>query len=176
MLCYIPARPTGAILSGRQVCTIYLKPMQIRIFTLSFDELSEGFPDEIVTEFCLNKKVHRLDTQFFLQDGRAFWTVAIHYEIVLKGEDKLRELDESQRLLFTKLKKWRKEQAGKEGIPPYLVATNAQFLYMVKLKCRPLDCFRSSGFRVRSPDFGVSSVERKGLIFQPRATPLVTDR
>lgn len=92
--------------------------MQIRIFTLPFDELSEGFPDEIVAEFCLNKKVHHIGSQFFSQDGRAFWTVAIHYEVVLKGEDKLRELDEAQRLLFSQLKGWRKEQADKEGIPP----------------------------------------------------------
>lgn len=30
--------------------------MELRIFTLPFDEVSESFPDEIVTEFCLNKK------------------------------------------------------------------------------------------------------------------------
>ena len=143
------------------ICTIYLKPMRIRIFTLAFDELSEGFPDEVVTEFCLNKKVHRLDTQFFLQDGRAFWTVAIHYEIVFKGEDKLRELDETQRLLFNRLKEWRKEQAGKEGTPPYLVATNAQFLYIVKLKCRSLDCFKSKRIQ--------SEKALKGLTFPPSA-------
>ena len=105
--------------------------------------------------------MHRIDTQFFLQDERAFWTVAIHYEIVFKGEDKLRELDETQRLLFNRLKEWRKEQAGKEGTPPYLVATNAQFLYIVKLKCRSLDCFKSKRIQ--------SEKALKGLTFPPSA-------
>ena len=48
--------------------------MQIRIFTLPFDETSEGFPDEIVTEFCLNKKVYHIEAKFFEQEGRAFWS------------------------------------------------------------------------------------------------------
>ncbi|MFM9950920.1 MAG: hypothetical protein ACKV1O_23495 [Saprospiraceae bacterium] len=36
--------------------------MQVKIFTLPFDEEAEGFPDEIVSEFCLNKKVLRIGT------------------------------------------------------------------------------------------------------------------
>lgn len=117
--------------------------MELRIFTLPFDEVSESFPDEIVTEFCLNKKVHQVDAKFFVRDGEPFWSVAVQYEIVVKGEDKIRELDEEQRLLFEKLRAWRKEQAFKEGIPVYLVATNAQFLQMVKLRCRTMDCFKN---------------------------------
>ncbi|MCB9267757.1 MAG: hypothetical protein H6558_22255 [Lewinellaceae bacterium] len=31
--------------------------------------------------------------------------------------DKLRELDDSQKLLFQRLKEWRKEVAAKEGLP-----------------------------------------------------------
>jgi hypothetical protein len=31
--------------------------MEIRIFTLPFDGISESFPDEIVREFCQNKRV-----------------------------------------------------------------------------------------------------------------------
>ncbi|MCB0554860.1 MAG: HRDC domain-containing protein [Phaeodactylibacter sp.] len=61
--------------------------------------------------------------------GRALCTAAILYEVVLKSEDNLRKLDEAQRLLFNRLKDWRKEQADKEGIPAYLVATRtANFL------------------------------------------------
>lgn len=71
--------------------------MEMRIFTLPFDELSESFPDEIIAEFCLNKKVHHIQAQFFLQEGRPFWSVAVQYEIVLKGEEKLRDLDQGQK-------------------------------------------------------------------------------
>jgi len=52
--------------------------MDIRIFTLPFDPVLEGFPDDQIAEFCLNKRVHRLDAQFFVQEGRAYWSVAIH--------------------------------------------------------------------------------------------------
>ena len=44
--------------------------MHLRIFTLPFDPVLEGFPDEIVSEFCLNKRVHKLDAQFFQQEGK----------------------------------------------------------------------------------------------------------
>jgi hypothetical protein len=46
--------------------------MDLRIFTLPFDPILEGFPDELVAEFCLNKKVHKLESQFFQQEGRAY--------------------------------------------------------------------------------------------------------
>ena len=66
--------------------------MQLKIFTLPFDEEIEGFPDEIITEFCRNKKVLRIEPQFFLREGMPFWSVAVHYQIVLPDTDKLREL------------------------------------------------------------------------------------
>lgn len=52
--------------------------MEVRIFTLPFDEISQGFPDEIIAEFCLNKKVHSIQTQFFLNEGHPYWSVAVH--------------------------------------------------------------------------------------------------
>lgn len=60
--------------------------MDLRIFTLPFDPVLEGFPDELIVEFCLNKKVQKLESQFFLQEGRAYWSVAIHYEVLHKEE------------------------------------------------------------------------------------------
>lgn len=117
--------------------------MQIKIFTLPFDEETEGFPDEIIAEFCLNKKVLRIETQFFRKERQPYWSVAVHYELVLVEADKLRELDDGQKLLFQRLKEWRKEMGNKEGIPVYLVATNAQFIQMIRLKCRTLESFKN---------------------------------
>ncbi|NRB53734.1 MAG: HRDC domain-containing protein [Saprospiraceae bacterium] len=130
--------------------------MEIRIFTLPFDEVSEGFPDEIISQFCANKKVHKMEAHFFQQDGRHFWSVAIQYEIVLKGEDKIRALDDVQRLLYERLKQWRREHAGQVGIPVYLVATNAQFLQMIRFKCRSLESLKQvKGFgRKRLEKYG----------------------
>ncbi len=117
--------------------------MQLRIFTLPFDEETEGFPDEIITEFCLNKKVLGMEAHFFLREGKPYWSVAVHYELVLPETDKLRELDDSQKLLFQRLKEWRKETAAKEGLPAYLLATNAQLIQMIRLQCRTLESFKN---------------------------------
>lgn len=46
--------------------------MELRIFTLPFDAISEGFPDEVISEFCLNKKVHSIQSQFFLNEEQAW--------------------------------------------------------------------------------------------------------
>jgi len=113
--------------------------MHLRIFTLPFDPVLEGFPDEIVSEFCLNKRVHRLDSQFFQQEGKTYWAVSVHYEIVAKGKDKIRDLDENQKLLFEHLREWRRETAHKDGIPVYLIATNQQLVEIVRKKVKTPD-------------------------------------
>ena len=108
--------------------------MELSIFTLPFDDVSEGFPDELIQQFCLNKKVHQIQPHFFIKEGKPFWSVAIQYETVVKDKDKIRTLSEADQLLFNRLKAWRKDRANKEGIPVYLVATNAQFLKIIQLK------------------------------------------
>lgn len=130
--------------------------MELRIFTLPFDEVSEGFPDEIITQFCQNKKVHSMKTHFFEEEGRHFWSIAVQYEVVLKGEDKIRALDDAQQLLYERLREWRKQHAGEIGIPVYLIATNAHFLQMIKMKCRTLECLKQvKGFgRKRMSKYG----------------------
>lgn len=130
--------------------------MHLRIFTLPFDELSEGFPDEVISEFCLNKKVHKVQTKFFQHDGRPFWSVAVQYEMVVKGEEKLRELNEGQKLLFDRMKEWRKKRAEKDGIPVYLIATNIQLLTMIRLKTLTLESFK------QVKGFGQKRVQKYG--------------
>lgn len=147
--------------------------MDLRIFTLAFDEVSEGFPDEIVTEFCRNKRVLQVESKFFVHEGRPFWSVAVHYEVVLRGEEKIRELDDAQRLLYERLREWRKEKAAKEGIPVYLVATNSQFLQMIRLKCRSLESFKSiKGFgKQRIGKYGKDITELIKGFYEKAARP-----
>lgn len=145
--------------------------MELRIFTLPFDEVSEGFPDEIITHFCLNKKVHSIRPHFFEQDGRPFWSIAIAYEVVLKGEEKIRALDDEQQLLFARLREWRKTQAAKDGLPAYLIATNAQLLQMVQLKCRTLESFKPiKGFgKTKTDKYGRHIVHLIRDFYDPKA-------
>lgn len=131
--------------------------MDIRIFTLPFDPILEGFPDEQIADFCLNKRVHRLETQFFQQEGRAYWSVAIHYEQLLgKQESKRVELDEAEQRLFDRLRDWRKEQGHKDGIPVYLIATNQQLLEIVRRKTKSAEALKDI------KGFGKGKIERYG--------------
>lgn len=116
--------------------------MELRIFTLPFDGISEGFPDEIVREFCINKKVHNIQSQFFLKEGNPYWSVAIQYDLLVKGEEKVRDLDEAQQQLFLRLRQWRKAQSEKEGLPAYIVATDRQLKGMVLCKVQTLENFK----------------------------------
>ena len=146
--------------------------MQIRIFTLPFDETSEGFPDEIVTEFCLNKKVHGITAHFFTHENRAFWSVAVQYEVLLRGKEKLRDLDDAQKQLFERLREWRKEEAAREGIPVYLVATNDQFVQMIRLKSRSLKSFKNiKGFgKKRIGKYGKKITELIKAFYEAQST------
>jgi superfamily II DNA helicase RecQ len=130
--------------------------MEIRIFTLPFDPIAESFPDEIIGQFRLNKRIHKLESHFFQQEGRAYWSVAIHYEILVKEDSKGGELDEQQQLLYTRLREWRKETAEKEGVPVYLIATNQQLVDVIKGKVQTLDSFK--GIK----GFGKGKIERYG--------------
>lgn len=117
--------------------------MQIKIFTLPFDEKTESFEDELITAFCQNKKIYRIETHFFRQEGKAFWSIAVHYDIVVvKTQEKIRELDQPQQLLYQRLREWRKETGNKEGVPVYIIATNAQLVSMAKIPCKTLDSFK----------------------------------
>jgi superfamily II DNA helicase RecQ len=130
--------------------------MDLRIFTLPFDPILEGFPDELVGEFCLNKRVYKMESQFFLQEGRAYWSVAVHYEILDKGQEKARDLDEYQKLLYERLREWRKETAHKEGVPVYLIATNQHLVELIRGKVQTLEAMKSI------KGFGKGKIERYG--------------
>lgn len=131
--------------------------MQVKIFTLPFDEKTEGFDDELIRDFCLNKRVHRIETHFFRQEGRAYWSVAVHYDVVdITKVEKVRDLDESQQLLYERLRTWRREAGTKAGIPVYLIATNAQLVQMIKMPIRTLDGFKTI------KGFGKSHVSKYG--------------
>ncbi len=54
--------------------------MDIQIFTIPFDHTSKSFSNDVVTQFCKNKKVIHIQTQFFHQGDQPFWSVAVQYE------------------------------------------------------------------------------------------------
>jgi hypothetical protein len=98
--------------------------MELKIITLPFDDTLEGFDDEVVTKFCINKKVHSIHAEFFTNNNKKYWSVAIQYETVLHDNEKNVEFTEPQKLLYQKLREWRRKSAEKEGYPVYLICRN----------------------------------------------------
>ena len=125
-------------------CAIYVNAMPIRILTVPFDPAHDLFQDEDLSKFLLNKRVKTLRPEFFQLDGRAFWSVFVEYESVMPDTSSRRadDLNEPQRLLYQRLREWRKEAAERDGFPVFLLATNSQLTEIVKQAPRSLEALR----------------------------------
>lgn len=128
--------------------------MAIRMFAVPFDARQESFHDEELQKFLLNKQVKTIRPEFFHQNGRAYWTIFIEYELVLKDAPRnANALDAPQRLLYQRFREWRKEKAESEGIPVFLIATNRELLDLVKSAPRTLEALRQiHGFGKKKSD------------------------
>ena len=132
--------------------------MPIRIFTISYDSQLRGFPDEELQKFLLNKNVKSLHPHFFQLDGTASWTVFVEYEtVVSSGTPESDGLNASERLLYQRLREWRKETAEKEGVPVFIIANNKQLMELVKQSPATLEALRNIH------GFGKKKVESYGV-------------
>jgi len=120
--------------------------MNFKIITIPFDAERKIFFEEELNQFCLNKQVKKYQTEFFTENGKAFWTVFIEYEPILKEleskNDELKDFDEAEVVLFQKLKEWRNEKAHEQGIPPYIILKNSHLKEIVKRKCQTLESLK----------------------------------
>lgn len=139
--------------------------MPIRIFTIPFNEETQTFHDDIVQQFCVNKRVHKIETRFFSRNHQPFWTVAVHFGQILSEEKAIRVsgspapehvLDEQQKVLLIRMKEWRKEAAEAAGFPVYLVATNLHLIQIIQQKCTTLESLKLV------KGFGKSKIEKYG--------------
>jgi len=144
------------------------KLMPIRIFTLAFSEETQSFHDDLVQQFCVNKRVHRIETKFFVRQGQPFWTVAIQYGIILSEEKELikekdkREtyaFDEQQKVLYERLRECRREAAEAAGIPAYMICTNRHLAQMIFQQCTTLESLKMV------KGFGAKRIEKHGKGF-----------
>jgi hypothetical protein len=58
--------------------------MELKIFTIPFDEEMEEFDTKDIENFCFNKKVISQQTHFFIKEGQPYWTVLVWYETVVE--------------------------------------------------------------------------------------------
>jgi superfamily II DNA helicase RecQ len=131
--------------------------MPVRIFTIPFNPDHENFSDEDLSRFLLNKQVKKLHPEFFQIHDKAFWTVFVEYETTIESKQSNTEgLNDAEKLLMKRLKEWRKEKAEKEGIPVFIIATNKQFMDVIKRVPVSLEALRDIH------GFGKKKIERYG--------------
>lgn len=116
--------------------------MKIQFFTIPALDPA-GAADEL-NQFCAGQKVIDLERQFVAAGSNSFWSICVCYQEAQnlqtrKGKIDYREvLNEEDFALFVKLRTLRKEQAEKEGVPPYALFTNEQLADMIRGKVSTL--------------------------------------
>ncbi len=132
----------------------------IRVFVLPFQPGTGCFEEDPVNRFMFGKKVLAVQAHFFVQGGQPYWTVLLDYDEILSpqeaGAPEVKGLNEWQRILYQKLREWRKSKAEEQGIPGYLVATNGELQKVVTEAPDSLEKLKS----IRG--FGSKKVERYG--------------
>jgi superfamily II DNA helicase RecQ len=148
-------------------CRLWRKSIKlpIRIFTIAFNEETQTFHDDLVQQFCINKRIHKIESRFFTRNHQPFWTVAIQFGQILSEDKNIRIsgtpapehlLDEQQKALMIRLKEWRRLAAEAAGFPVYLVATNLHLVHVIQQKCITLESLKLV------KGFGKSKIEKYG--------------
>ena len=120
--------------------------LQVKVFTLQFSDRLGGFNDEPVQEFVRDKDVMEVRDHFFERDGVPHLALVLIYragvqagpaqsETSAKGkakEDWRAQLTDEEWPLFNALREWRTERSKSDGVPPYVIATNRQFVEIIK--------------------------------------------
>ena len=129
-----------------------------KIVTIPFDRKTNGFDEEALTKFVLNKRIKSCQPEFFQDGGDNYWTVFLEYdplvEVTSKAESE--RLDDPQRILLERLKAWRKERAEKDGVPVYIVGTNKELIDIVSSTPKSLEALKNI------KGFGKSKISKYG--------------
>ena len=121
--------------------------MQLRLFTLRFNPLTEAFDDSAVRAFLADKEVLSIRDHFFVKDDTPYLTLIIRYRGAAlpepaeaekpkpkHSEDWRKRLSEADWPLFNTLREWRTERGKQQGIPPYVICNNQQLAQVVKAR------------------------------------------
>lgn len=117
-----------------------------KIITIPFNRNEQGFDTEILNKCLLNKLVKSYLAEFFQDGEKKYWTIFLEYDPVIKEISKpqeLEELNDPQKLLFDRLKAWRREKAEGEGIPVYFISTNEELIGVGKAAPQSLEALKA---------------------------------
>ena len=131
--------------------------MAYEIINIPLSSGSKTFNTDDVNKFCANKKIIERKVEFFQQDGTAYWSVFIEYETILEPAGReTTGLTEAGRVCYEELRRWRKETAEKEGIPPFVIAKNSHFVEIINKEIVTLETLKQIN------GFGKKKMEKYG--------------
>jgi len=131
--------------------------MAYEIINIPLSGNGKIFNAEELNKFCVNKKIIDRKIEFFQQDNNAFWSVFIEYESIVEPAGReIAGLTEAGRLCYAELRRWRKETAEKEGIPPFVIAKNSQLVEIINKEITTLEALK------RINGFGQKKLEKYG--------------
>jgi len=129
--------------------------LKLKIFTLKFSPSTEGFNDQPLQEFIVDKEVIDFTDHFFIHEKIPYLLILLSYRHISQGEkrmlnrrqDPYSALDAREKEAYDALKAWRAARAKQEGIPPYMIANNKQIARMITQKAMiKADFDKISGF------------------------------
>lgn len=124
--------------------------MLTKVFTLKFDTSIDGFGTEELELFIRSHVVAKVSEKFYERGGELYLVIFILYQEGIENtkpkitkikpkEDKRVDYrgnlsSDSERALYDKLRDWRKEIAGKEGVPVFMLFTNQLLVDVIRAK------------------------------------------
>jgi superfamily II DNA helicase RecQ len=125
--------------------------MRTTLLTLSFSRAEGRFVDEPLRQLLAQEPESTLREHLLAVDGSPYLLCVVTHvgSAVARPcqapaangreprpapplQDVLQGLDDDQRRLFERIRKWRNETAKNEGVPPYVVLTNRQLVAVVE--------------------------------------------
>lgn len=127
---------------------------QLRVFSLKFSNSLDGFDNGIVDRFCRENTILDIKTEFVVHEKFPYCLVSVVYEEKSKQpkflapekvekEDVTATLNESEKLLYERLRVWRKQTADQAGIPAFMVCTNVQMKEIVVRRCHSIEAMQA---------------------------------
>ena len=110
----------------------------LKVITLKFEDRLEGFDNSLLSEAMSDKEIIAWKSEFFERKNRPYWSIMLEYHPLnyseVLGASKAKTdrggyksiLSEDDWPLFEKLREWRKEKSNEEGVPPFIIFSNAQ--------------------------------------------------
>ncbi len=125
-------------------------PKLVKVFSLRFSNALEGFDNGLVDRFCRENAILEVKTEFVVHEQFPYCFVSIIYEEkaklpkflapeVVEKEDVTVDMNESEKLLYERLRLWRKETSEKAGIPAFMICTNVQLREIIMRRCRSIE-------------------------------------